>query len=533
MPNPDTSDRHRLAELARRQARALAMGGLAKIARQHELSRLTARERVARLLDADSFYEIGQLAHSARPDARDKTPADGRITGYGTVAGQLVGVSADDVTIMAGAGGQVGYRKEYSIVGMAQKKGFPAIILGEGGGARIPDIMGAVGMMSFAYPIQHPPRDRAVPVITAIMGECYGGPMWEASVSDVVVQVKGAVMAVAGPPILEIATGERVTKEALGGWQQHARVTGLVDLFAEDDADAIRLIQRVLTYLPANAAELPPVLPAQPPSTLKQNSILNIIPADDRYSYDMHRILACIVDVGSLLELKPFYDGSLITTLARIDGQVVGILANNPKINAGAMGPGACEKAVSFIILCDSFHIPLIFLHDTPGFYVSQAAENNKMPVRIMDFINALHHCTVPRITLFIRKSYGMASNNMMGGNMGADFTLAWPTADISFSSPEVAFNVVLGRKVKDDPNRDDIKRAFLDNLADISAPWEPAGLGLIDRIIDPRQSRQELIRALQIANGQAGSRHSGSRYAGSRQAGGRSKRLMASWNKM
>lgn len=518
MSRSNTPDRHRLAELARRKAHALQMGGPAKIARQHELGRLTARERVDRLLDPNSFYEIGQLAHSTRADVRDKTPADGRVSGYGTVAGQPVGISADDVTVMAGAGGQVGYRKEHGMIRMAQEKGFPAIVLGEGGGARIPDIMGAVGMMSFAYPIQHPPRDRAMPLITAIMGECYGGPMWEASVSDIVVQVKGAIMAVAGPPILEIATGERVTKEALGGWEHHARTTGLVDLFADNDAHAIRLIQRVLTYLPANATELPPVAPPQPPSTLKQNSILTIIPADDRYAYDMHQLLECIVDVGSLLELKPFYDGSLITTLARLDGQVVGILANNPAVNAGAMGPGACEKAVSFIALCDSFHIPLVFLHDTPGFYVSQFAENNKMPVRIMDFMNALHHCTVPRITLFVRKSYGMASNNMMGGNMGADFTLAWPTADISFSSPEVAFNVVMGRKTKDDPNRDAIKAAFLANLAEISAPWEPAGLGLIDRIIDPRQSRTELIQALRIAKGRTG---------------GRSKRLMASWNKM
>ncbi len=517
MPAKKT-DRHGLDELARRQARALGMGGVQKVARQRELGRLNARERVIRLLDKESFYEIGQLAYADRPDVQDKSPADGRVSGFGTIAGQSVGVSADDVTVMAGAGGRVGYQKEYRIIRQAQEKGFPAIILGEGGGARIPDIMGAVGMMSFAYPITHAPRDRAVPLITAIMGECYGGPMWEASVSDVVVQVKGSVMAVASPAILEIATGEKADKEALGGWQHHARTTGLVDLFADNDAEAIRLVQQLLTYLPANATEMPPMQEAKAPSRLKQNSILTVIPADDRYPYDMHRLLNCVVDTGSLLELKPFYDGSLITTLARLDGRVVGVLANNPNVNAGAMGPGACEKAVSFITLCDSFHIPLIFLHDTPGFYVSQYAETNKMPVRIMDFINALHHCTVPRIALYVRRSYGMASNNMMGANMGADFTLAWPTADISFSSPEVAFNVVMGRKVKDDPNKAAIKQAFLDNLAEISAPWEPAGLGLIDRIIDPRQTRQELITALRLATGKTG---------------GRSRRLMASWNKM
>jgi acetyl-CoA carboxylase carboxyltransferase component len=298
----------------------------------------------------------------------------------------------------------------------------------------------------------------------------------------------------------------------------HADITGLSDLFAENDTEALYLIRKALTYFPANATEFPPKSVGEAPSRFKQNALPDIIPEDERYSYDMHHILESIVDVGSLLELKPYYDGSLITTLARIEGQVVGILANNPKINAGAMGAGACEKAVSFIILCDSFHIPLIFLHDTPGFYVSKKAEDQKMPLRIMDFINALHQCTVPRIAVIIRKSYGMAHNNMSGANMGADFVMAWPRADISFMAPEVAFNVVMGRKIKEMPNPEAVKQTFLEEMNQMNAPWEAVGLGMIDKIIDPRHTRRELIDALRFA---------------CTQTGGKSQRKMANWNKM
>jgi acetyl-CoA carboxylase carboxyltransferase component len=219
-----------------------------------------------------------------------------------------------------------------------------------------------------------------------------------------------------------------------------------------------------------------------------------------------------------VLELKPLFDGSLITALARLGGHVVGVLANNPKATAGAMGPGACEKATSFICLCDSFHIPLVFLHDTPGFFVGRRAEEGAMPLKIMNWIEALHHATVPRISVIVRKSYGMAHCNMSGGNMGNDVLLAWPGAEVSFMAPAVAVNVVHGRKIA--AGEGPSKEALMEEISRANAPWEAAGRGYIDRIIDPRDTRIELMRALARARGPDGQ-------------GGRSKRLLASWPRM
>ncbi|HZR35867.1 MAG TPA: carboxyl transferase domain-containing protein [Nevskia sp.] len=517
----DPADPYHLDELQQRQRRALAMGGADKIARQHAKGRQTARERIAALVDGGSFEELGLLAHSDLPEAADRTPADGKIAGFGAIDGRTVFVGADDVTVMAGSGGRVGVAKLYKGMAYAARKGYPCVQLGDAGGARVPDIMGSAGMMSMVYPIKEaPPRNRRVPLITAIMGECYGGSAWTAAISDIVIQVKGTVMCVSGSSILEIATAENTPDTELGGWELHARTTGQVDLFAENEADCIALIRRALSYLPNSAGELPPVATERGGAERRIDNIMELVPEHPRMAYDMHRLIEAVVDPGSVLELKPFYDGSLITALARIDGQVVGILANNPRVTAGAMGPGACEKAVSFICLCDSFHIPLVFLHDTPGFFVGKRAEEGAMPLRIMNFIEALHQSTVPRISVIVRKSYGMAHCNMAGGNMGSDLVLAWPIADVSFMAPNVAVNVVYGRKLAQMENPAAARDALAEEISRANAPWGAAGLNYIDRVIDPRDTRIELVRALRRARGSDGQ-------------GGRSQRLLANWPRM
>ncbi len=523
MSNEPAADPYHLRELEQRQQAAMAMGGEDKIARQHAKGRLTARERIAALADKGSFEELGMLAHSDLPAAADKTPADGKIAGFGSIAGRTAFIGADDVTVMAGSGGRVGVTKLYQGMEYAARKGYPCVQLGDAGGARVPDIMGSAGMMSMVYPIKGAPlRNRRVPLITAIMGECYGGSAWTASISDLVIQVKGTVMCVSGSSILEIATAESTADTELGGWELHAKTTGQVDLFAENEADCIALIRRALAYLPNSANELPPVTPAAERGEAERRieNVLDLVPENPRMAYDMHRLIEAVVDPGSVLELKPYYDGSLITALARIDGQVVGILANNPRVTAGAMGPGACEKAVSFICLCDSFHIPLVFLHDTPGFFVGKRAEEGAMPLRIMNFIEALHQSTVPRISLIVRKSYGMAHCNMAGGNMGSDLVLAWPIADVSFMAPNVAVNVVYGRKLAQMENAAAARDALAEEISRANAPWGAAGLNYIDRVIDPRDTRIELVRALKRARGSDGQ-------------GGRSRRLLANWPRM
>jgi acetyl-CoA carboxylase carboxyltransferase component len=515
------ADPYRLRELAARQSRARAMGGDDKLARQHAKGRLSARERIDALLDADSFEELGLLAHSDLPEAADKTPADGKVCGYGRIDARSVFVGADDVTVMAGAGGRIGVGKLLRHMSRAIDKGVPCIQLGDAGGARVPDIMGAAGMMSMVYPIEpHAPRDRRVPLITAILGECFGGSTWTASLSDIVVQVKGTAMCVGGPSILEIATGERATTEDLGGWQLHAKVTGQVDLFADDDVQALALVRRALDYLPDHAGLLPSLRRSGDVALRRIDDVFDRVPEDPRRVYDMHALLDAVCDPGSVLELKPYYDASLITALARIDGRVVGVLANNPKVTAGAMGPGACEKATGFICLCDSFHIPLVFLHDTPGFFVGKRAEEGQMPLKIMTMIEALHQSSVPRISVIVRKSYGMAHCNMSGGNMGSDCVLGWPIADVSFMAPAVAVNVVHGRKLAAMDDAGAARAALMDEIARANAPWEAAGRDYIDRVIDPRDTRIELVRALARACGPDGQ-------------AGRSRRRLANWPRM
>lgn len=512
---PD-NDAYKLNELQQRLEKSKTMGGEKRITRQHDKNSLTARERIDLLLDADSFDEMGQLAHSDLAEVADKTPADGKICGYGEIDKRTVFVSADDATVMAGAGGRIGVGKQFEGAQYAIRKGYPIIHIGDGAGARIPDIMGSVGMMSMVYPIKGEPRNRYVPQITTIMGECYGGPVWTASVSDVVIQVKGSIMAVAGPSILEVATGESATPEELGGWKLHAEVTGQVDLFAEDDADCLRLVRDVLSYLPSNADQLPPKIDSTDSPT-KSIPAMQIVPESSKTAYDMHHLLQAIFDHNSLLEFKPYYDGSLITALARLDGHVVGVLANNPMVNVGAMGPGACEKATSFITLCDSFHIPLIFLHDTPGFFVGKFAEEHKMPLKIMNYIQALHYSTVPKISLIVRKSYGMAHCNMMGGNMGADALLAWSIAEVSFMDPRVAVNVMYGRKIQQMDEPEIAREHYIQQMRQGNVIWDAAGLNMVDKVIAPDNSRRELIKALRRAIGDDGQH-------------GRSERKLANW---
>lgn len=300
-----------------------------------------------------------------------------------------------------------------------------------------------------------------------------------AAMADFVVQIKGSCMAVSGPRVLEIATNEKVTLEALGGWQLHARVTGQVDRTAEDEADCLRLVREFLSYLPSNAEELPKRVVSEEDPTPRQASLLSILPERSNQSYDMGRLIRTLVDDEQMFELKPEFDPAVITCLARIGGETVGIIANQPSRYAGAMGPDGCDKCTSFLCLCDSFNIPLLFLHDTPGFFVGKAAEEKKMPGKIINFIQALSLVTVPKISIVIRKSYGMANCNMCGAEMGADFFFAWPSADISFMGPEVAANVMMGPKSVETDQSQEMKRAIMEELKRVSTPGELPGCSI------------------------------------------------------
>ena len=507
----ETTDRNE--ELARRRAHALAMGGAAKLQRTRERGALNARERIARLLDADSFFELGMLAHSDVPGMEARTPADGKVVGVGRVDRRPVLVKADDVTVLAGAGGRIGSQKSKTAVQLAIDKGYPIVNLGEAGGARLPDIQGSDGLSSMTVGTTLSKRLRKVPMAAAILGECFGSPSWHAAFADFVVQLKGSCMAVSGPRVLEIATGEKVDNEALGGWKLHATVTGLVDMAGETEDECLAMIRAFLGFLPSHAQQLPPRAEPEAAETVatRQARLLTLVPEQSRRAYDMREVVRTLVDDQHLFELKPLFDRSVITALARIDGHPVGVIATNPLFSAGAMGPDGCAKCTSFIVLCDSFNIPLVFLHDTPGFFVGKSAELRGMPGKIINFVEALSQATVPKVAVVVRKSYGMAYGNLAGSGMGADFVFAWAGADISFMSRDVAVNVISPLDAAASPELQATQEARREQLREelhtTSAPWRAAGLGYIDDVIRPDQTRQVLVESLTLARG---ARHGG-----------------------
>lgn len=499
-----------IADLKRRKEEARQAGGEAKIRLQHSLGRYTARERIDRLVDVDSFLELGALSHSEYPGAESRSAADGVVCGIGKIAGRPVVVEASDKTVLAATEGAVHMRKAKAAHEYAVKRGFPLINLGEGGGLRMPDGMGSDGISDKMMPSDLLLHGRRVPFIAAIMGDSYGGPTWFAVSSDFAVQVKGTCMAVSGPRMLEMATGEKVTPDELGGWQVHAELTGQIDAFAEDDDHCLAVIKEFLGYMPSSAAEEPPFGATSDLPDRRVDEVTGIVPLKRNRAYDMRRVITSLVDDGVFFELKALFGRALISGLGRLNGRVVGIIANQPMFNAGAAGPKECQKATEFIVLCDSYHIPLVFLHDIPGFLVGSDAEQSKMPTRIMVWNQALAWSTVPKISVVVRKSIGAAYSNMCGPSMGADFVFAWPGAEINFTGPEVGVNVVYGRQLQDAQDPSGERKRLLANWGFDSSPYRAAAKYLLDDVIDPRDTRSVLCRVLEYAclkNGSKGRR--------------------------
>lgn len=485
-------------ELHREKARR--RGGQSKIDLQHKLGRYTAWERVDKLVDPGTFTEFGLLNQSDMPGAADKSAGDGLICGIGKVAGRPAVIQAVDKTVFAGTEGAVHFRKGRAMHEYAVKRGLPIFNLGEGGGLRMPDGMGSDGISDKMMPMSLLSHGRKVPLISSIMGDSFGGPTWFAVSSDFAVQVKGTCMAVSGPRMLEIATGEKLPPQELGGWEMHAQYTGQIDAFADNDDSCVAIMKKFFSFMPSNPSEEPPFKATSDDPCRRLNEALQIVPVKRNEGYDMKRLINALVDDGDFFEIKEYFGRALITGLARLNGRVVGIIANQPMINAGSAGPEECDKAIEFICLCDSYNIPLVFLHDIPGFRVGSQAEKSKMPTKIMVWNQALAWSTVPKLSVIVRKSIGAAYSNMCGPGMGADFVVAWPTAEINFTGAEVGVNVVYGRQLMNVPDPQEERRKLLELWEFDSSPYKAAAKHLIDDIIDPRDTRKFLCQALEYA---------------------------------
>jgi acetyl-CoA carboxylase carboxyltransferase component len=473
----------------RREAIRSEMGGAERIARLHARGERTVREHIAGLLDPGSFEEVGTFVRSARPEDSDSTPGDGKIGGHGTIDGRQVTVAGDDITVKRGSSSAMGGKRLAKLFAHAGRCGHPIVYFGATGGARLPDSLGSAGFAQVSVGTDLFRRGRRIPMATVIVGDSFGGSSFVSATSDLVVQLRGTCLAVTSPLVVEIATGEHVEMEELGGTAVHERVTGQIDVAVDTPGEAYATVRRFLSYLPPNASERAPRVGGggalDPDAELQ-----SLVPERRSRAYDMTRVLRRVVDEDSLFELAPAFGRGLVTALARIDGHSVGVVASQPKFFAGALDPDACEKAVRLICLCDAFDLPIVFVQDVPGFFVGKQVEHDGMLKQAIRLQTALSLSQSPKLTLLLRKSYGLAYFSLGGNDTGVDAVYAWPGAEVSFMDPAVAANVVSGG---DEAAREQVLEAM---RADTD-PYGAAGSMAIDEVIDPADTRAVLARAL------------------------------------
>jgi acetyl-CoA carboxylase carboxyltransferase component len=483
-----------IEELDRRRRDARAMGGEGKLAKRRERSQLNAEERLAALVDPDSFLEVGLLGRSAFEADAAQTPRDGKITGFGRIDGRDVGVVVNDFTTKGASTSATNSRKIGYVRKTCTEKGMPFLHVGESTGARLPDAMGSKGMGALlGNDISQFRRMRDTPWVAAALDTSFGSSAWMCCCSDFAVMKKGSIMSVSSPRLVSMAIGEKVDLEELGGWRIHAERTGLIDHFVDTDEEALAAMRRFLSYMPSHNGVAPPEMKPTEDASDDQGRIAGILPERRTQVYNMKLIIDVLVDRGSFFELKPRFGKSAVVGLARLGGKVVGIIANNPQVGGGALSAEACRKIVDFTVLCDSFNVPIVRLMDTPGFVVGTDAEKRGAPGHIMNFMNATCLTTVPQVTVICRKAYGRAYV-AMGGGAHNSAMVAWPMAEVSFMDPVFATSIVHNLGPGDE--------GFEDALAHIQKDlevWDMARIFSAHDIIKPEETRDFVIRMLDI----------------------------------
>ena len=491
-------------DLAARRQRALAMGGADAIAKQHAEGKLTVRERVDRLFDPGSFHELGLLATHANisPAMRGReTPADGVITGFGKIQGRPASLIAYDFTVMAGSMGRTAEVKCNRAREIALTKRMPMIWLIDSAGARIQEAIGSTFAGSGFLFREESIMSGVVPMVAAMMGPGAAGTAYIPALADFVPMVRGTShMALGGPPLVKAVVGEDISAEELGGSKVHTEISGVADLEVADDAACIDAIKEYLSYFPSSNLEKPPAAPCADPADRRDEALLAIVPDSARRAYDMKKVIGAVVDGGRSMEIKPGWARNLITCLARLGGRPVGIVANQPMVLGGALDVDAADKAARFIMLCDAFHVPLVFLQDVPGFLVGSRVEKQGIIRHGAKMLYAVSEATVPKVTVVVRKAYGAGYFVMCGKAYEPDLIVAWPTAEISVMGPEGGTNIIFRKEIAAAANPDEERARRVEEFRKLINPYIAAGGALVDDVIDPRETRPVLIRALEMA---------------------------------
>ncbi len=493
----------RIEELRRRTTEAEAGGGAERREREHKAGKLTARERIALLLDEGSFEELDKFVRHRSTDfgMEEQRPAgDGFITGYGRIDGRLVYVFAQDFTVFGGSLSEANAGKICKIMDLAMRAGAPVIGLNDSGGARIQE-----GVMSLAgYAdifLRNTLASGVIPQISAVMGPCAGGAVYSPAITDFIFMTRDtSYMFVTGPDVIKTVTHEEVTKQELGGAMTHNATSGVAHFVARDDAECLAMVRELLSFLPSNNLEDPPRRATPDPWDRADAKLDSLVPADPMQPYDIKDVIHAVVDENYFFEVHEHFAKNIVVGFARLDGRPVGIVANQPAVLAGVLDINASVKGARFVRFCDAFNIPLITFEDVPGFLPGTQQEFGGIIKHGAKLLFAFAEATVPKITVITRKAYGGAYCVMASKHIRTDANYAWPTAEIAVMGPEGAVNIVYKRELDRAPEgeRERLRREKIAEFRERFAnPYVAAERGYIDAVIEPSQTRAKIITAL------------------------------------
>jgi len=488
--------------LERARVDATAGGGEERVARQHARGKLTARERIHALTDDGSFVELGAFVRSqGAPGTPQGGPVgDGVVTGFAHIDGRPVYLYAQDFTVIGGSVGEAHGAKICRLLDAAIENGVPVVGLNDSGGARIQEGVAALAAYGEIF-YRNTLASGVIPQISVIMGPCAGGAVYSPALTDFTIMVDGsAQMFITGPAVVKAVTREEVTREVLGGAETHNRLSGVSHFRADDDKSALALVRRLLSYLPPNNAEDPPVAPRTDPPGRTSRELGSLVPEDPSIGYDMHRLLRGVVDGGEILEVQEAFARNLVIGLARLGGRVVGLVAQQPSVLAGVLDIDASDKGARFIRFCDCFNIPIVTFADTPGFLPGIAQEHGGIIRHGAKMIYAYSEATVPKLSVVVRKAYGGAYIVMSSKHLRGDVCLAWPGAEIAVMGPEGAVDIIHRHELERAGDRASLTKSLLAEYRQQHAnPYVAAGRGYLDGVIQPQETRPALINALRM----------------------------------
>jgi acetyl-CoA carboxylase carboxyltransferase component len=496
-----------LAEDLRERREQLRLGGGAeRIEAQHAAGKLTARERIGLLIDEGTFTELGihgRPHFSQRAMDGREAPADGVITGWGMVDGRQCAVAAYDFTVMAGSMGMTGELKVGRLRELALSKRMPLVWLLDSAGARVQEAIGSQFAGTGHLFREEVLASGVIPQVAAVMGPCAAGTAYIPGLADFVPMVSGrGSMALAGPHLVRAAVGEEVSAEDLGGARVHCRRSGVGDLEAADDGECVEAIRRYLSFFPSHCDEAPPRGASGDPIERADEELLDVLPSSTRAAYDMYEIIRRIVDDGDYFDLKPRWARSIITCLARFGGRPAGIVASQPRHLGGILDNDSADKAARFINLCNAFGIPLVYLVDVPGFMVGSKVEEAGIIRHGAKMLFATANATVPKLTVVVRKAYGAGYYVMCGRAYEPDLIVAWPTAEISVMGAEGAVEILMRRQLAEAEDPVAARAQMVAGFQQTIDVYGAAGNGMIDDVIDPRETRATICRGLAMASG-------------------------------